>query len=107
MTQMLQREIAAGNEVSIVTFNIDLLLENALERLAHSRPGAAWGLRDAYGFSSSPKPARGSDDVYEWDGHAPTRIPIYKMHGSVNSVFQTGTTTRLQISWGRAGAIYG
>ncbi len=89
MTTMLQREIAAGNEVSIVTFNIDLLLENALERLAHSRPGAAWGLGDAYGFSTPLKAARGSDDVFEWSGDGATRIPLYKMHGSVNWVFQT------------------
>lgn len=89
MTQIFQREIASGNEVSIVTFNIDLLLENALERLAHSRPGSPWGLGDAYGFSTSPKPARGSSNVFEWEGDSATRIPIYKMHGSVNWVFQT------------------
>ncbi len=89
MTKVFQREIAAGHEVSIITFNIDLLLENALERLAHSRPGAAWGLGDAYGLFTSPKPARGSGEVFEWSGESATRIPIYKMHGSVNWVFQT------------------
>ena len=49
--RVLQKEIAADRSVSVITFNIDLLIENALERLSHSRPSASWGLEDAYGFA--------------------------------------------------------
>lgn len=86
--RVLQKEIAAGRSVSIITFNIDLLIENALERLAHSRPKASWGLRDAYGFASPLTWVQGENkEPFDWS--EPVEIPLYKMHGSVNWVFQT------------------
>lgn len=85
--EVLQKEVAAGRRVSVVTFNIDLLIENALERLAHSRPSAGWALESAYGFSSPLKWAQGTEEPFDYQG--PTEIPLYKMHGSTNWVFQT------------------
>jgi SIR2-like domain len=83
--RVLQREVAAGRRVSVITFNIDLLIENALERLAHSRPSAPWGLMDAYGFATPPDTLYGA--AAHFDESGPAEIKLYKMHGSVNWVF--------------------
>jgi hypothetical protein len=85
--KVLQKEISAGNQVSVVTFNIDMLIENALQELVHSRPGAPWCLRDAYGFSVPPRMATTTAESFDYDGSEVT-IPLYKMHGSLNWVFR-------------------
>jgi hypothetical protein len=88
MRRMLQCELANDQTVSIVTFNIDALIENTLEILSRSRPGAPWSLRSAYGFSKPFEPINGARPGFQYDG--PTaEIPVYKMHGSVNWLFQT------------------
>ena len=89
--KVVQAELRAGREVSIVTFNIDLLAENALHCLVGGRPGAAWCLNEAYGFAK-PKASlvvtgKGSTDFFDYRG-AEAEIRLYKMHGSVNWVFQ-------------------
>ena len=86
----IQKELAADRRVSVITFNIDLLIENTLERIAHARSKkerAAWGLEDAYGFHDPLPWAQGAAETFDYDG--PAEIKLYKMHGSVNWVFQT------------------
>lgn len=90
ITKAIQKELAAGRRVSVITFNIDLLIENALERVAHSRKKvekADWGLGDAYGFRNQLPWAQGMEEPFDYDG--PAEIKLYKMHGSVNWVFKT------------------
>jgi hypothetical protein len=84
----IQKELRAGRRVSVITFNIDLLIENALERIAHARSTeerAPWGIEDAYGFKTAW--AQGSGEAFDYEG--PAEVKLYKMHGSVNWVFQT------------------
>jgi hypothetical protein len=89
--RVLQNELRANRRVSIVTFNIDLLAENALNCLTHSRPSAVWCLNHAYGFRTSKSmvsyPASANRGEFPAEG---TRVEIrlFKMHGSVNWVFQ-------------------
>lgn len=85
--RVLEKEFQARDQVSIVTFNIDLLVENALERLAHSRGGPQWGLGTAYGFSKPLKTASSPVPLFEYDGLSSIRL--FKMHGSVNWIFKT------------------
>lgn len=89
--KVIQTELRAGRQVSIVSFNIDLLAENALCLLTHSRPASDWSLNGAYGFSQ-PLPilvGRGGEygDPFPAEG-PPAAIPLYKMHGSINWVFK-------------------
>jgi hypothetical protein len=73
--------------ISIVTFNIDLLIEATLEILTRSRPGR-WTLQRAYGFNDPLDVLTGpGEDFPTEDG--PVDIPLYKMHGSVNWLFRT------------------
>ena len=88
--QVIQRELRAERKVSIVTFNVDLLAENALNRLVNARPGASWCLDTAYGFAE-PKEAliyrrRGFEACFNMEP-CDSEIPLFKMHGSVNWVF--------------------
>jgi hypothetical protein len=85
--KVLQKEIFAGHNVSVVTFNIDMLIENALQELVHSRPGAPWCLQNAYGFSNPLRRATTEAESFDYDGEEVT-IPLYKMHGSLNWVFR-------------------
>jgi hypothetical protein len=89
--KVIQTELRAGRQVSIVSFNIDLLAENALCLLTHGRPRSDWSLNGAYGFSE-PLPilvGRGGEygDPFPEEG-PPAAIPLYKMHGSINWVFK-------------------
>ena len=87
--RVLQKELGAGRNLTIITFNIDLLIENALQELTHSRPGARWSIRDTYGFSDPLKTATrpGSGGVFNHDSTV-SAIALYKLHGSVNWLFQ-------------------
>jgi hypothetical protein len=88
LRRMLAVELASGQRAAIVTFNIDLLIENTLDALSNSRPSARWSLDTVYGFSDPLEPLVGTGD--EWPkGATPSDIPVYKMHGSVNWVFKT------------------
>lgn len=91
MKKVIQSEIKVGRRVSIVTFNIDLLAENALNCLDKSRPRAIWCLQKAYGFSPDKDfviyDAKGYKDWFDRTGDT-SEIPLFKMHGSVNWVFQ-------------------
>lgn len=88
LRRMLQVELGAGASVAIVTFNIDLLIEHTLEVLSHSRPGATWSIRTAYGMSTPPELLTGPYDDFPYQDEI-SEVPLHKMHGSVNWVFQT------------------
>jgi hypothetical protein len=91
MKKLIQDELRAGRRVSIVTFNVDLLAENALNYLdGNIRMGADWCLETTYGLPASRRKLR-----YEGRGFTKkfgndikdSEIMPYKMHGSVNWVF--------------------
>jgi hypothetical protein len=91
MKKVIHNEIKAGRRVSIVTFNIDLLAENALNCLDKGRPRAEWCLNKTYGFSPEKDDlfyaSKGYEDLFSYDGNA-AEISVFKMHGSVNWVFR-------------------
>jgi hypothetical protein len=88
--KLIQSELRAGRRVSIVTFNIDLLAENALCQLAHGRPRATWSLEGAYGFAKQLPILVGKGGEYgdPFPEKGAAEIPVYKMHGSINWVFK-------------------
>ena len=86
--RVLQREIARGNRITVITFNIDLLIENALQELVHSRPSARLDLALAYGFLDPLTPLIPQGDSFDFGGGV-SDIPLLKMHGSVNWLFKT------------------
>lgn len=86
LRQMIQRELASGQEASIVTFNIDLLIENTLQILTSTRVGAPWSLQHAYGLTTPYQVLYGPSDYFAYAGPRPP-IQLYKLHGSVNWVF--------------------
>ena len=93
MKKVIQSELKAGRRVSIVTFNIDLLAENALNCLDKGRPRAEWCLKKTYGFSPDKEfivyDAKGYKDWFDHHGDT-AEISLFKMHGSINWVFQHG-----------------
>lgn len=87
--RVLERELAAGRRLSVITFNHDLLVENALS-LVGPRYGNVWCLRHAYGFEFSDTCANTRARFpYECPGGEGSHVPIYKLHGSLNWVFRT------------------
>lgn len=93
MKKVIQNELRAGRRVSIVTFNVDLVAENALHCLTSGRPGAQWCLNKTYGFSPEKESlvygGRDYEDEFDYNGGL-SEIPLFKMHGSVNWVFIHG-----------------
>jgi hypothetical protein len=89
--KLLERELRRPSSISIVTFNHDLLIENALSLLAPRLFGQPWCLKHAYGITPSLTPVAGKGATFDLDcpGDIDSHIPIYKMHGSVNWVFRT------------------
>jgi hypothetical protein len=84
LRRMLQRELADGRRVAVVTFNIDLVVESTLEILTHSRPGAAWTLRTGYGFGTPLELLTGPGPDFPYaDG--PSEIPLRCMVRSTGS----------------------
>lgn len=85
----IQRELRDA-DVSIVTFNHDLLAENALATLSTRHTGA-WCLTHAYGLSNLSATISDQSDAYSVDcpGNRDSHIPIFKLHGSCNWVYRT------------------
>jgi hypothetical protein len=77
-------------QVSLITFNHDLLIENALARLPDSRYSGAWCFKHVYGL---PDMDTISDESEQYDkdcsGNRGRHVPIFKMHGSCNWVYRT------------------
>lgn len=91
LARLFKAELKAGHRVSIVTFNHDLLAENALDCLSTHRYGHVLCLRHAYGLADIETCRIKDNDMYSFDcpGDEDQHIPIYKMHGSLNWVFRT------------------
>ena len=90
--KLLERELRRPSSLSIVTFNHDLLIENALSLMAPRLFGQPWCLKHAYGITPSLAPVANKDSATfnrDCPGNTKTHIPIYKLHGSVNWVFRT------------------
>lgn len=87
--RVVERELDTGNRVSVITFNHDLLVENALS-LIGSRHGKVWCLRHAYGFDPH-ETCENAQPTFPYDcpGGRSDHIPVYKLHGSLNWVFKT------------------
>jgi hypothetical protein len=88
--RLVQRELRTSH-LSVITFNHDLLIENALATLPGSRNPGAWCLAHAYGLSDDVRPISDPSEVYilECPGDRERHIPIFKMHGSCNWVYRT------------------
>lgn len=88
--RLIQRELRTS-DVSVITFNHDLLIENALASLPESRYPSAWCIQHAYGLSRDVGPI--SDPTETYSSHCPGNrdhhIPVFKMHGSCNWVYRT------------------
>lgn len=89
--RLIDRELRSAS-LSVVTFNHDLLIENALATLSESRHPGAWCFRHSYGinFTVAELLSDGSAE-YEWDcpGNRHRHVAIYKLHGSCNWVYRT------------------
>jgi hypothetical protein len=91
LSKLIRRELDAGHRLKVITFNHDLLIENALATLPQ-RHGFAWCISHAYSLGSQleriailDQPRYASD----CPGHRAAHVPIYKLHGSLNWVFRT------------------
>lgn len=89
--RVLQRELDEGRQVSVITFNHDLLIENALSMVSSARYGHVWCMQHAYGFPESIGVCANQREAFDWGcpGHRGQHIPLLKLHGSVNWVFRT------------------
>lgn len=89
MRALLERELTEAGRVSVITFNHDLLVENALSLLP-GRFGHVWCLRHAYGFDQMRTCAdRTPTYSYNCPGNRGAHVPVFKLHGSLNWVFRT------------------
>jgi hypothetical protein len=90
MKKLLVAELRAGRQISIVTFNHDLLAENALSLLPTHWFPSRWCISHAYGIGGVEQIAN-SDAEFDSDcpGDESLHIPVLKLHGSANWVFRT------------------
>ena len=77
--------------VSVITFNHDLLIENALSRASMGRNAGIWCLKHGYGLADAMEPIANVDPTYEekCPGHRDRHVRVLKMHGSCNWVYRT------------------
>jgi hypothetical protein len=88
--RVIETELRRSDALSVVTFNHDLLIENALSLMAPSRFGRVWCMNHAYGLGSLETIANaGPTFSMECPGGPDEHVRIYKLHGSVNWVFRT------------------
>jgi hypothetical protein len=91
LRKLIQSELAAGNSLSILTFNHDLLAENALDLLPKQRRYAGcFCMEHTYGIAGM-KMISSNDEAFEGDcpGCDGSLVRILKLHGSLNWVFRT------------------
>ncbi len=90
LKKLITAELQLGNVLSILTFNHDLLVENALSLLPVKRNPGRWCIDHAYGLGSIDHIASAAE---EFDGECPggleQHVPVRKLHGSLNWVFRT------------------
>jgi hypothetical protein len=88
--RVLESEMDRSARLSVITFNHDLLVENALSLINPTRYGAVWCLRHAYGFDELETCANPSDTfTYMCSGRRSEHVDVFKLHGSLNWVFKT------------------
>lgn len=79
-----------GHRVSVVTFNHDLLVENALFQMSERSYGKVWCLRHCYGLDFNGTCANRTEEFgTDCTGSPDEHVPVLKLHGSVNWVFRT------------------
>jgi len=90
LRRVIEAELRRGYRLSIITFNHDLLIENALTRIPSRTFGNVWCMAHAYGLGPL-EPIRNRADAFsmECPGGTAEHVPVYKLHGSVNWVFKT------------------
>ena len=89
LKRLVQSELATGARVTILTFNHDLLAENALAQLPN-RQHRCWCLSHVYGIGGMEF-ISSNDEAFETacPGCGGELIRILKLHGSMNWVFRT------------------
>jgi hypothetical protein len=87
---LIQQELRTAR-LSIITFNQDLLIENALARVSATRQPGVWCFKHVYGLPTDLDPISDTTESYSSDcsGHRDAHVPIFKMHGSCNWVYRT------------------
>lgn len=89
---LLATAAAAADQVDVITFNHDLVVENALAELAAAR--GRWCLRHGYGHFASKRHFTLSKSVVGFDDPQdckhPRPIRVSKLHGSLNLVRRVG-----------------
>ena len=84
--RLLRHELALCHDLTVITFNQDLVLENVA--MGMPRSGGKWCLRSLYGTDKlSPLYARGSEPVFAHHGYSCPDAPpfrLLKLHGSLN-----------------------
>lgn len=90
LKKVLDRLRRRDHQVTVVTFNHDLLVENALSQMSTRRHGNVWCLGHCYGLEFDDTCANQSEK-YDLDcpGQTEDHISVLKLHGSVNWVFRT------------------
>jgi hypothetical protein len=88
--RLIQQELRDAH-LSIITFNHDLLIENAIATLSPTRQPGAWCFQHTYGLRAHMEPIFDGSEVYDLTcpGHRDRHVPIFKMHGSCNWVYRT------------------
>ena len=90
LKKLIAAELGSDRQVSILTFNHDLLAENALELLSPSRFPGAWCMNHAYGIGElDPISSAGDEFDTRCSGDVGKHVKLLKLHGSVNWVFRT------------------
>lgn len=90
LKKLIAAEVHRGNPVSILTFNHDLLAENALELLSPNRYPGSWCLGHSYGLGDIEIIASAGDQFdIGCPGDIDQHVQLLKLHGSVNWVFRT------------------
>jgi hypothetical protein len=91
LRKLIQGELGAGNTLAILTFNHDLLVENALDLLPKQRKYAGcWCMTHAYGLDGLSM-ISSEDEAFESEcpGCDDKLVRLLKLHGSLNWVFRT------------------
>jgi len=105
---LIRHELSGRHELTIVTFNHDLLVENALMGLPKRTYGRQFCVQHSYGFEDANMISWGNEPQWDvCDGTHGTVTSICKLHGSLNWVFQTrDRTPSLNLATAKQKAIY-
>jgi hypothetical protein len=96
LEKLLRLELSSGAKLTVVTFNHDLLVENALASLPVRTFGERFCLRHSYGLDTTPASALQSAGADMWElcsGSHGEVVSICKLHGSLNWVFTSRDLT--------------